>query len=65
MGYAIPISDVTDVINDMMNNETKKKADNSGYLGIKAMEINSSVSQAYNMPQGVYVADVESARSSR
>ncbi len=60
MGYAIPISDVTDVINDMMNNETKKKADNSGYLGIKAMEINSSVSQAYNMPQGVYVADVES-----
>ena len=65
MGYAIPISDVTDVINDMMNNETKKKADNSGYLGIKAMEINSSVSQAYNMPQGVYVADVESDGSSR
>lgn len=61
MGYAIPISDVTDVINEMMNNETKKKVEteNSGYLGIKGVEINSSVSETYNMPKGVYVADVE------
>lgn len=61
MGYAIPISDVTDVINDMMNKETKKKVDESqaGYLGIKAVEINSSVSQTYNMPQGIYVAGVD------
>lgn len=61
MGYAIPISDVADVINEMMNNETKKKVDSedSGYLGIKAVEINSSVSSQYNMPEGIYVADVD------
>lgn len=61
MGYAIPISDVADVINEMMNNETKKKVDseNSGYLGIKAMEITSSVASQYNMPEGIYVADVD------
>ncbi len=61
MGYAIPISDVTDVINEMMNNETKKKVDaeDSGYLGIRSLEVNSSVSKNYNMPQGVFVSEVE------
>jgi len=61
MGYAIPISDVADVINEMMNKETKKKVDSdkSGYLGIKAMEITSSVASQYNMPEGIYVASVE------
>ncbi len=29
MGYAIPISDVTDVINDLMNRQTRTKDDES------------------------------------
>lgn len=61
MGYAIPISDVTDIINEMMNGVTKKKVEDgkSGYLGISCVEVNSAVSKTYNMPEGVYVAQVE------
>lgn len=60
MGYAIPISDATPIINELMNKETKKKVaeDQQSYLGISGVDITSDVAQTYNMPKGVYVADV-------
>ena len=41
MGYAIPISDVTDVINDLMNRQTRTKVDESerGALGISGTDV--------------------------
>lgn len=60
MGYAIPISDVSDIIDNLMNQETKHKVadDKKGYLGIKGYDVTSESAEKYNMPTGVYVAEV-------
>lgn len=60
MGYAIPISDVSDIIHNLMNQKTKHKVaeDERGYLGIKGYDVISESAQRYNMPTGVYVAEV-------
>lgn len=59
MGYAIPISDVSDIITDLMNKETKEKVaeGEKGYLGIRGVDVTEDSSQMYNMPQGVYVSE--------
>lgn len=60
MGYAIPISDATPIINELMNKETKTKVDDAdkSYLGITGLDITSDVAQSYNMPKGVYITQV-------
>lgn len=60
MGYAIPISDVTDIVNDLMNQTTRSKvaSNKQGYIGIKGMDVSEETSQAYNMPEGVYVSEI-------
>ncbi len=60
MGYAIPISDVNDIINELMNRETRTKVDESkrGALGITGADVDESVSKLYNMPQGIHVSEV-------
>lgn len=57
IGYAIPISFAQDIIEDLMNRTTKVEveADQQGYLGIQLQSIDSQMSQAYAMPQGIYV----------
>mgnify|MGYP003372452728 FL=1 len=60
MGYAIPVSEVSDTIKKLMNQETKTKVNENerGSLGIQVMDIDEETAKAYGMPQGVYVADV-------
>lgn len=60
MGYAIPISDVSDIISDLMSRETKTKvAENQqGYLGITGFDVDSQSAERYHMPTGVYVESV-------
>lgn len=60
MGYSIPISDVVDILNELMNKETRTKVPESarGALGIKGITVASDMSQYYNMPKGVYVSEV-------
>lgn len=60
MGYAIPISDASDVIETLMNRETRTKVaeEEQGYLGIKGVDVTSDSAQMYNMPTGVYIAEV-------
>ncbi len=62
MGYAIPISTVSELIDEMMNKETKSKADegNQGYLGIGGVDVTPDISEKYDMPEGIYVAQVDS-----
>lgn len=57
IGYAIPISFAKDIIEDLMNKTTKVEVaeDQQGYLGIQLQNIDSQMSQAYGMPQGIYV----------
>lgn len=61
MGYAIPISKVQPIIDDLMNKETKVKAadDNQSYLGIGGVDVTEDVSSTYDIPEGIYVAQVE------
>lgn len=60
MCYAIPISDVLDVLNELMNKETRTKVaeEERGVLGIMGRTVDSQTSQYYNMPEGVYVAEL-------
>ena len=60
VGYAIPISDVSDLIENLMNQETKTKVAEAdqGAIGIKGMSVSTEYSQQLNMPEGVYVPEV-------
>ncbi len=60
MGYAIPISDAGEIIENLMNQKTKTKLseEERGYLGISGYDVDENSSMMYNMPVGVYVAEV-------
>lgn len=60
MGYAIPISDVSDIIDNLMNQETKHKVseEKKRYLGVKGYDVTEESAEKYNMPTGVYVAEI-------
>ena len=60
MGYAIPISSVSDIIENLMNQETKTKVSEAeqGQLGIQGVDVTSDSSEMYNMPTGAYVSEV-------
>ena len=58
MGYAIAISDVSDVLENLMNETPRDKVDNHGVLGITGMTVSDEASQYYGVPEGVLVADV-------
>lgn len=62
MGFAIPISDASDVIQNLMNKETRSKVSDEerGYLGFKGYDVSEEGAQMYNMPTGVYVKEVMS-----
>lgn len=55
VGYAIPISVATPIIDELMNKETLKDSD-KGYLGISGRTVTEEMA-VYNMPNGVYVAE--------
>lgn len=60
MGYAIPVSDVSDIIADLMNRETKTRVPEAkrGYLGISGFDVDPQSAERYHMPVGVYVEEV-------
>lgn len=60
MGYAIPISDVNDIINELMNRETREKVDEAkrGTLGIQGVTVDERSSQYYGIPQGVQISEL-------
>ena len=57
IGYAIPVDTAKPIIEELI---TKEKVDesNSAYLGITGVDVTSDVAKTYNMPTGVYVAQV-------
>lgn len=57
MGYAIPISYAWDIIQQMIDNDVVSELDAS-YLGIAGKDITSEMSEQYDVPVGVYVAQV-------
>lgn len=57
MGYAIPISQAQDIINELMNKKTRVAVDEEkqGYLGIQGQNIDEMAASMYGMPRGIYV----------
>jgi serine protease Do len=61
MGYAIPISEVKDILSELMNREPKVEvdSDDKGYIGItSALSIDSTTSSMYNIPEGAYLKGI-------
>ena len=60
MGYAIPISSVEDLINNMMNQKTKVQIDEDqrGYLGIQGVDVPTEYVQRFGMPEGAMVTKI-------
>lgn len=62
MAYAIPVSNVRELIDSLMNRETRIKVSDSeaSYLGISGVDITSAMSEYYKYPQGVQIRSVVS-----
>ncbi|MCR4610465.1 MAG: trypsin-like peptidase domain-containing protein [Lachnospiraceae bacterium] len=64
MGYAIPSSTVTAIINEIMNSKDGNASSNSeqssggAYLGIAGMDISQSTAKQYGISTGVYITKV-------
>lgn len=60
MGYAIPVTDVSDIIEDLMNRTTRTKVDENeqGQLGITGFDVTDENAAMYGMPKGVYISKV-------
>lgn len=62
MAYAIPVSNVRELIDSLMNRQTRTKVNDSeaSYLGISGMDITNSMASAYGYPQGLMIQIVAS-----
>lgn len=60
IGYAIPISDIKDDMESMMQRETRTLVEESerGYLGVSVSNVTSEINQAYDIPVGAYISSV-------
>ena len=61
MGYAIPISSIKDVLDTLMNKQTRQKVsgDKASFLGISGVDVTYSISKAYGYPQGILLQNVQ------
>ncbi len=55
IGFAIPISSTTSIIDQLIEYQTVKRP----YIGISGSALDSATAQRYNLPEGVYVEGVE------
>ena len=60
MGFAIPTTKALPIIEELMNQTTRTKVadDKQGTLGISGVSVTENVSSAYDIPVGVYVAEI-------
>jgi serine protease Do len=58
MGYAIPMATASPIIDKLISREVVDEAQ-SAYLGIVGVDVTSDVSQSYNMPEGIYIAQID------
>lgn len=57
MGYAIPITEAIEILNDLMNYEEIPERERA-YLGIIGYDIDKTFSQRSNIPEGVYIQEI-------
>lgn len=63
MGYAIPIDTAKPILDNLISRETRQLASDqeAGYLGVSCQDVSQEAVQYYDMPKGVYIAEVEEA----
>ncbi len=59
MGYAIPISQAKDIIEELSNRETRPPVNEAdkGYMGVTVITSDSTMMEYYNIPEGVYIRE--------
>lgn len=57
MGFAIPSNTAKPIIEDLITKE-QVSDDKAAYLGIHGEDVTAAVTEAYNMPEGVFVKEV-------
>ena len=59
MGYAIPISQAKEIIEDLSNRETRPPVATAdkGYMGVTVITSDSTMKDYYNIPEGVYIRE--------
>lgn len=57
MGFAIPTSTAKPIIEDLITKSVVTD-DKAAYLGIHPEDVTSTIAEAYNMPEGVFVKEV-------
>ena len=57
IGYAIPVSGVQDILDELMNRKTRSEVaeEKRGYLGIQGTTVDEDAAATFGMPKGVYV----------
>lgn len=55
IGFAIPISSATTIIDQLIEYQTVKRP----YIGIVGSSVDSATAKRYNLPEGIYVESVE------
>ncbi len=61
IGFAIPISAASPIIEELMSRETRVKVEDgqTGYMGISLQTVTEEFAYLYGMPEGVFVRSVE------
>ncbi len=55
IGFAIPISSTTSIVNQLIEYKTVKRP----YIGIQGSSVDTATAKRYNLPEGIYVESVE------
>ncbi len=64
MGFAIPMSKASSILKKLMNRTSRTTLTKGyGYLGVNGSDVDSSTSNTYNIPAGVYVSEVMSGQA--
>ncbi len=60
MGYAIPISSVLDILEDLMTQTPREKVadEDASWLGIYGADVSSTIESMYGIPAGIYISSV-------
>lgn len=61
MGYAIPVAKAQPILEELMNQETRTKVDESeaAHMGITGQSVSEEATQIYGIPSGVCVTEIE------
>lgn len=58
MGYAIAITDVSDILENLMNETPRDKVEDHGVLAIVGTSVSEEAASVYDIPEGVLVTEV-------